>query len=100
MSNTILNEITRSIQVSDLTNDDLHEITRFINLKRLVLSSATQSLLRIGTPVTFEGYISGQKRNGEKRFVGKVVKVKRTKAVVKTNCGKELTVPFSMLEIV
>ena len=82
-----VNEITKQIMMMDNT-DDLHHITRMIKMRRQDLARDLKYALVPGDKV----------RTDSNRIpTGTIVKVNRTKAVVRDNNGQQWTVPLTMI---
>ena len=82
-----VNEITKHIMMMDNT-DDLHHITKMIKMRRQELSRDLKYVLRPGDRV---------KTDSSKLPTGTIVKVNRTKAVIRDDNGQQWTVPLTMI---
>ena len=82
-----VNEITKHIMMMDNT-DDLHHITRMIKMRREDLARDLKYALVPGDRI---------RTNSNKIPTGTIVKVNRTKAVVKDDNGQQWTVPLTMI---
>ena len=82
-----VNEITKHIMMMDNT-DDLHHITRMIKMRREDLARDLKYALRPGDRI---------KTDSNRIPTGTIVKVNRTKAVVRDDNGQQLTVPLTMI---
>ena len=82
-----VNEITKHIMMMDNT-DDLHHITRMIKMRREDLARDLKYALVPGDRI----------RTDSNRIpTGTIVKVNRTKAVVRDERGQQWTVPLTMI---
>ena len=82
-----VNEITKQIMMMDNT-DDLKHIRRIIKMRREDLARDLKYALRPGDRI----------RTDSNRIpTGTIVKVNRTKAVVKDDKGQRWTVPLTMI---
>ena len=82
-----VNEITKHIMMMDNT-DDLHHITRMIKMRREDLARDLKYVLRPGDRI---------KTDSSRIPTGTIVKVNRTKAVVRDDNGQQWTVPLTMI---
>ena len=82
-----VNEITKQIMMMDNT-DDLHHITRMIKMRREDLARGLKYVLRPGDRI---------KTDSSRIPTGTIVKVNRTKAVVRDDNGQQWTVPLTMI---
>ena len=82
-----VNEITKQIMMMDNT-DDLHHITKTIKMRRQDLARDLKYALMPGDRV---------KTDSNKLPTGTIVKVNRTKAVVRDDNGQQWTVPLTMI---
>ena len=82
-----VNEITKHIMMMDNT-DDLHHITKMIKMRRQDLARDLKYVLRPGDRV---------KTDSNKLPTGTIVKVNRTKAVIRDDNGQQWTVPLTMI---
>tara|TARA_Y100001963_G_scaffold54780_1_gene76655 strand:- start:2953 stop:3219 length:267 start_codon:yes stop_codon:yes gene_type:complete len=82
-----VNEITKQIMMMDNT-DDLHHITRMIKMRREDLARDLKYVLRPGDRI---------KTDSSRIPTGTIVKVNRTKAVVRDDNGQQWTVPLTMI---
>ena len=82
-----VNEITKHIMMMDNT-DDLHHITRMIKMRRQDLARDLKYALMPGDRV---------KTDSNKLPTGTIVKVNRTKAVIRDDNGQQWTVPLTMI---
>ena len=82
-----VNEITKHIMMMDNT-DDLHHITRMIKMRRQDLARDLKYALMPGDRL---------KTDSSRIPTGTIVKVNRTKAVVRDDNGQQWTVPLTMI---
>ena len=82
-----VNEITKHIMMMDNT-DDLHHITRMIKMRRQDLARDLKYALMPGDKI---------RTDSNKIPTGTIVKVNRTKAVVRDDNGQQWTVPLTMI---
>ena len=82
-----VNEITKQIMMMDNT-DDLHHITKMIKMRRQDLARDLKYMLRPGDRI---------KTDSNRIPTGTIVKVNRTKAVVRDDNGQQWTVPLTMI---
>ena len=82
-----IDEIAKHIMMMDKT-DDLHHITKMIKMRRQDLARDLKYVLRPGDRV---------KTDSNKLPTGTIVKVNRTKAVVRDDNGQQWTVPLTMI---
>ena len=82
-----VNEITKHIMMMDNT-DDLHHITRMIKMRRQDLARDLKYALMPGDRI---------KTDSSRIPTGTIVKVNRTKAVVRDDNGQQWTVPLTMI---
>ena len=82
-----VNEITKHIMMMDNT-DDLHHITRMIKMRRQDLARDLKYALIPGDRI---------KTDSNRIPTGTIVKVNRTKAVVRDERGQQWTVPLTMI---
>ena len=82
-----VNEITKHIMMMDNT-DDLHHITRMIKMRRQDFARDLKNALMPGDRI---------KTDSSRIPTGTIVKVNRTKAVVRDDNGQQWTVPLTMI---
>ena len=82
-----VNEITKHIMMMDNT-DDLHHITRMIKMRREDLARDLKYALMPGDRI---------KTDSNRIPTGTIVKVNRTKAVVRDDNGQQWTEPLTMI---
>lgn len=82
-----VNEITKQIMMINNT-DDLNHIARILNMRRQDVARDLKYALMPGDRI---------KTNSSKIPTGTIVKVNRTKAVVRDDKGQQWTVPLTMI---
>tara|TARA_A100001201_G_C4066511_1_gene194314 strand:+ start:179 stop:445 length:267 start_codon:yes stop_codon:yes gene_type:complete len=82
-----VNEITKQIMMINNT-DDLNHIARMLNMRRQDVARDLKYALMPGDRI---------KTNSSKIPTGTIVKVNRTKAVVRDDKGQQWTVPLTMI---
>ena len=82
-----VNEITKHIMMIDNT-DDLNHIKRMLNMRREDVARDLKYALMPGDRV---------KTDSNKLPTGTIVKVNRTKAVIRDDNGQQWTVPLTMI---
>ena len=82
-----VNEITKQIMMIDNT-DDLNHIKRMLNMRREDVARDLKYVLRPGDRI---------KTDSNRIPTGTIVKVNRTKAVVRDDNGQQWTVPLTMI---
>ena len=82
-----VNEITKQIMMMDNT-DDLKHIKRIVKMRREDLARDLKYALRPGDRI---------RTDSNRILTGTIVKVNRTKAVVRDDGGQQWTVPLTMI---